>query len=144
MAKLKPSLLALLHRANQIATERFASELGDRNLTPRQIQLLATLNVNEGVSHTQLVELTGIDRSTMADMMLRLLKRGLIRRKRAKEDARAYAVHLTDDGRRVLATSLPVLERLEVSLMASFPITKRAEFLTTFERFIAANTKPGS
>ena len=144
MAKLKPSLLALLHRANQIATERFDRELGDRNLTPRQVQVLAALNVNEGASQTQIVDVTGIDRSTLADIVRRLLKHGLVRRRRTKEDARAYAVHLTDDGRRTLAASLPVLERLEKSLIAALSVDTRAEFLGSLEHFVASNDKPTS
>jgi DNA-binding MarR family transcriptional regulator len=140
MAKIKPSLLALLHRANQIATERFDGELGDRNLTPRQLQVLAALDLRKGASQTLIVDVTGIDRSTLADIVQRLLKHGLIRRRRSKEDARAYAVQLTDDGHRVLAASLPVLERLEKNLIAALPADKRADFLSALEHFIAAKT----
>jgi DNA-binding MarR family transcriptional regulator len=144
MVKSKPSLLALLHRANQIATERFDREIGDRVLTPRQVQVLAALSANEGASQTQIVDVTGIDRSTLADIVRRLLKNGLIRRRRTKNDARAYAVNMTDNGRRALAASLPVLERVEKSLIAALPADKRAEFLGTLELFIAANDKSDS
>ncbi|MFZ1102753.1 MAG: helix-turn-helix domain-containing protein, partial [Hyphomicrobiaceae bacterium] len=39
---------------------------------------------------------TGIDRSTLADIVRRLTRKGLLQRCRTNEDARAYAVRLTD------------------------------------------------
>ena len=57
----------------------------------------------EGLTQTDLVERTGIDRSTLADIVARLLGRGLIQRRRAKEDARAYAIKLTAQGAKGLA-----------------------------------------
>ena len=66
------SLLHRLHRASQIATERFSSELGDAGLTPRQIIVLAAIAADEGASQTTIVEATGVDRSTLADIVKRL------------------------------------------------------------------------
>jgi hypothetical protein len=53
-------------RAGQCAAEIFQIELGSDELTPRQYVVLVTLAQNEGLSQTQLVGLTGIDRSTHA------------------------------------------------------------------------------
>ena len=75
---------------------------GRRDLTPRQYAVLLTVAQNEGLNQTQLVELTGIDRSTLADVVRRMLKKGLLQRRRTRDDARAYAVKLTDEGRKVL------------------------------------------
>jgi MarR family transcriptional regulator, temperature-dependent positive regulator of motility len=137
----KPSLLALLHRANQVATEHFDRELGDRKLTPRQIQVLATLAANEGASQTLIVDLTGIDRSTLADIVRRLMKQGLLRRRRSKKDARANVMHLTEAGQQMLAAGMPVLERVEKRLIAALSVEQRADFLNALEHLIAANTK---
>ena len=89
--RLDRSALHLLHRASQCATELFeSSQLGD--LTPRQYALLLTVDANKGLSQTQLVELTLVDRSTIADVVRRLVKKGLLRRQRSRWDAGAYAV----------------------------------------------------
>ena len=64
------SALHLLHRASQCASALFGgSRLGD--LTPRQYALLLTVDANKGLSQTQLVELTMVDRSTIADVVRR-------------------------------------------------------------------------
>ena len=82
MSTTHQGLLALLHRANQIATERFSDALGDSDMTARQVQVLAAIEANEGASQTAIVNLTGIDRSTLADIMRRLSKHKLIARRR--------------------------------------------------------------
>ena len=61
--------------------------------------ILKAIAANEGASQTAIVDLTGVDRSTLADVVKRLLQRRLLARKRSKADARAYQLTLTDDGR---------------------------------------------
>src|SRR5262249_36867199 len=90
----------LLRRAQQYAFDLYAKEVGPEELTPRQFTVLLTVDQNEGLSQTDLVRLTGIDRSTLADMISRLLKRDLLARKRTENDARANAVRITPAGRK--------------------------------------------
>ena len=77
--KLDASPIHLLHRACQCAGDIFQREIDERELTPRQYAILLTVSQNEGLSQTQLVEKTGIDRSTLADVVRRMLKKGLLR-----------------------------------------------------------------
>ena len=127
------SLIHALHRASQVAEDRLVRELGDINITPRQLGVLATIDTHDGLSQTDIVDATGIDRSTMADIVLRLIKRGLVSRKRTKHDARAYAVKLTADGSRVLAAAMPVLARVEAGLLKALPAKKQAELVVLLE-----------
>ena len=71
----QPSLIHLLHRASQVAEERLMRELGDVDATARQLAVLAAIEAHKGASQTDIVEATGVDRSTVADMVRRLLKR---------------------------------------------------------------------
>ena len=103
--RLERSPLHLLHRAGQCAADLFQTELGGDDLTPRQYAVLLTVAMNEGLNQTQLVERTGIDRSTLADVVRRMLKKGMLQRRRTRDDARAYAVKLTDEGARILKTA---------------------------------------
>ena len=127
------SILHLLHRATQIGADRFSRELGDTDCTPRQLVVLAAIAAKEGSSQTQIVEMTGVDRSTLADIMRRLLKRGLISRRRTRQDARAYAITLTPQGRRMLELGRPALARVETEMLAPIPIKRRAELLDLLE-----------
>jgi hypothetical protein len=46
------SLIALLHRANQIANEEFERSIPESGVTARQVQVLSALSQNEGCSQT--------------------------------------------------------------------------------------------
>ena len=133
----KSNLLALLHRVNQIAAERFAATVGDSSITVRQVQILAAISANPGAAQTDLVDATGIDRSTMADIMRRLSQRKWIERQRTKRDQRAYSVRLTDTGRRELAARLPALEMAEKSLLVGLGPQQKTELLALLERMVA-------
>jgi DNA-binding MarR family transcriptional regulator len=126
--RLHRSPVHLLHRAVQCADEIFANEFSD--LTPRQLVVLTAVAGNDGASQTDLVNSTGVDRSTMADIVRRLLRKGLLQRRRTREDARAYAVKLTDKGRRVLGAADPVARRVDDRVLGSLPASQRGAFLT--------------
>ena len=127
--RLRRSPSHLLHRAGQCAAEIFHAEMKDGDLTPRQLAVLVTVANNEGVSQTGLVERTGIDRSTLADIVSRMLKKGLLQRRRTKEDARAYAVKLTEEGRRILRSSDPLAKKVDERILEALPSKQREQFL---------------
>lgn len=95
-------------------------------LTPRQIQLLDRIARNETASQTKIVDLTNIDRSTLADVMRRLSRAGLIKRTRNKSDARAYNLFITESGRTALAFAKKATARAEKALAAKYPGLKEA------------------
>jgi|LNFM01.1.fsa_nt_gb DNA-binding MarR family transcriptional regulator len=131
------SSLHLLHRAGQRAGEVFAREMGS-DLTPRQYAVLASVAKSEGLSQTDLVAETGIDRSTLADVVRRMLKKGLIQRRRTKHDARAYAVRLTEEGRRILAESEPLVREIDQRILEVLPPAERLQFLDDLSAIINA------
>ncbi len=127
--RLGRSPLHMLHRAGQCAGDVFHAEMQDGDLTPRQYAVLLTVAANEGISQTGLVEKTGVDRSTLADIVRRMLKKGLLQRRRTKEDARAYAVKLTEDGKRMLRGADPVTERVDSRILEAIPPKQREQFM---------------
>ena len=129
MDRLGRSPLHMLHRAGQCAGEVFHAEMQDGDLTPRQYAVLLTVASNEGISQTGLVERTGIDRSTLADIVRRMLKKGLLQRRRTKEDARAYAVKLTEEGKRMLRSADPVTQRVDDRILEALPAKQRDQFV---------------
>jgi DNA-binding MarR family transcriptional regulator len=137
---LASSAIHMLHRASQAADELFASETSGAELTPRQFAVLAALEVLESASQTQIVDATGIDRSTLADIVKRLVKRGLLNRRRSRSDARAYVVRLTPEGRSVLLATKPAAQRVEERLLEQLPDVRRDELLAALEAIIGGLT----
>jgi len=122
----------------QCAGDIFFAELKDGDLTPRQLAVLIAVAENTGSSQTAIGERTGIDRSTSADVVRRLHKKGLLRRHRTDADARAYEVEITPTGRRVLEKAAPLASRVDQRVLALLPASKREQFIAALKSIIEA------
>ena len=131
MAKynLEKSVSHLLRRAQQYSYDQFANQVGNDGLTPRQFIVLTAVAENEGLSQTDLVRRTGIDRSTLADMISRMLKKGLLARQRTKADARANSVKITASGRRAMNATTTKVQKADTAVLKVIPKGKQAELL---------------
>lgn len=141
LTKLDSSVFHMLRRAEQYAADLYSEEVGQKGLTPRQFTALLAINQHEGVSQTELVEKTGIDRSTLADLVARLGRKGLIQRRRTKEDARANSIRLSAAGRRALLATNPAAARVNRRLLATIPNETRKNFLVALEDISKALAK---
>ncbi len=139
--KLKSSPGHLLRRAQQYAHDLYAKEVKSSGPTPRQFEVLHTVAANEGLSQTDLVRATGIDRSTLADMIARMIKKGLLSRKRTKADARANAVSITATGKRMLTSALPRVDKAERAALSVLPKTQQAAFMKALGAYAEALDK---
>ena len=135
---LEKSPVHLLHRAGQFAGDVFVSEMGDDGLTPRQYAVLVAVAESEGLSQTDLVGRTGVDRSTLADIVRRMIKKGLISRQRTKRDARAYSVKLTDRGRKSLDTARPAARQADERVLATLSPKQRQAFVDVLSTLVRA------
>jgi len=124
----------LLHRAQQVAADEFAARLAHSGLTVRQFAVLTAVSGHPGLTQSNLVRMTGIDRSTLADLIARLQERGLVARDRLEEDGRAKSVTLTEAGRKVLAASEAKARAADEAILALLPKGKRQAFVTLLQR----------
>lgn len=119
----------LLHRVLQIALDVYAEETGPGALTQRQFAVLAAVAENEGLTQTDLVHATGIDRSTLADLVARMLGKDLLARERSATDGRANTVTLAPKGREALAAARPRVEAADRRLLSLLPGGKRGALM---------------
>jgi DNA-binding MarR family transcriptional regulator len=128
-SRLRASPGHLLRRTQQYAHDIYATKVGTAGPTPRQFEVLHVVTQNQGISQTDLVRHTGIDRSTLADMIARMIINGLLVRKRTREDARANAIAVTAAGKRMLNASRPAVERTDKAVLNVLPKTQQSAFL---------------
>jgi DNA-binding MarR family transcriptional regulator len=119
----------LLKRSVQYSVHLYMDEVGKTGLTHRQFTVLSAVDSNEGKSQTELVKITGIDRSTLADLVSRLMAQGYLQRKRSKEDARTNAIRLTLIGKKMLKTSQSGAEEIDKRMLAMFSASDRKVLL---------------
>lgn len=132
----------LLHRVLQIALELYTAEMGENALTQRQFVVLKALDGTEvpeasGLSQSDLVRLTGIDRSTLADMVARMLSKGLLERERSATDARANLVRLSAGGKTALDDMVPRVLSADEKILALLSPPKRDSFIKLLKRIIS-------
>jgi len=119
----------LLRRAQQFANDLYTNEVEPGSLTQRQFAVLFAVDQQEGVSQTTLVRMTGIDRSTLADMIVRMQSRDFLARKRTDDDQRANSVRITAAGRKALRAATPAVLRSETQILEALPARMRADFI---------------
>ncbi|MGH7633944.1 MAG: MarR family winged helix-turn-helix transcriptional regulator [Gemmatimonadaceae bacterium] len=137
------SPLHLLHRVRQCAGELFQEEMAGIDLTARQYVVLVAAAQEDGLSQQDIIETTGIDRSTVSQVVQTMARKGLLKRRRTREDARAYAVTLTTHGRDVLKASEPIVCRIDEAIVAALSAARAAAFLDALRTIVGSMPTPG-
>jgi DNA-binding MarR family transcriptional regulator len=119
----------LLHRSGQRADEVFSLSIGNSDITPRQYEVLSVVATKDGASQTDIVNATGIDRSTTAELVARLVKKGWLQRRRAKDDARAYAVRITAAGKKAMKIGEGACLEADEKVLAGLPPAQRTKLI---------------
>ncbi len=126
----------LLRRLAQIQTAVFAEEVGDPRLTSPQFAVLDVLANQGSVDQITLGRAAGIDRSTTADLVNRLVERGLVERRRSRADARRNLVRLSPAGRELHQRLLPDVARVGERLLAPLAEDDRRVLIVLMQRLI--------
>ena len=131
----------LLHRALQLALDFYAEEAAEGAPTQRQYAVLSAVAAQDGRTQTELVRATGIDRSTLADLVARMIGKGLLVRERSSSDGRANAVHLSEAGRAALAAAAPGVADADARLLGVLSKGKREAFLSALRQLAKSGEK---
>lgn len=115
-----------VYNTHQALSKALGDKLKPLGITGQQYTVMSAImeyqiDNDDGPSQACLVITTGIDRSTMADIVRRLSIKGLIARKRQKDDARTYNVTLTEKGEDVAIRAGAVASSLETFIAQDRP-----------------------
>jgi DNA-binding MarR family transcriptional regulator len=133
-------LLQRAHRRLRMAHNEALAPLG---LNIAHVAVLGLLGERGDLSQRQLIDLMGADKSTMVYLVDELEKQALVERRTDPSDRRAYAVHLTDAGRKRLQEAGAVAARIEREFLAALSLRERAQF-TDLLRRIAEPAPPAT
>jgi DNA-binding MarR family transcriptional regulator len=115
----------MLSKIGARANKLFAIELEPLGLRPNHVSVLNYLRASEGASQRELVDGLWIDASSMVALLDEFEARGLAERRPNERDRRAYAVHLTDEGRAMLDRALAMSRAVEERLLAPLDAADR-------------------
>lgn len=128
--KLAASPSHLLHRAEQLAAERFTQLVGD-TIKLREFIILAAISEQPGLSQSDLGRIVGVDRSTFADTMAKMETRGWIVRTPSTSDGRAYSVLLGQAGGTMLSATAQHARAADAAILDLLPRTKARTLVGT-------------
>jgi DNA-binding MarR family transcriptional regulator len=121
------SVVHLLHRAGQIADATFMRH--SDGLTPRLFEILKAVGAIDGVSQIEIMSATGIDRSSVASLVAKLVDLGFLTRRKRTSDNRTYAIHVTADGTKALRRNRVIAERVDAQLLSPFGLHEKRELM---------------
>jgi len=115
----------LIRRAQQLHVAVWARVVSTETSSV-QYSILAVLDRLGGASQKELCDEVDLDRSTIADLVSRMERRGLIARRRDPRDARRNTVTLTAAGLAERRRLAPLVAEVQVELTAALDPDDRA------------------
>ena len=126
----------LIRRAQQIAVSMFHETIHEE-ISPMQYAILRMLQECPGIDQLTLAGLIALDKSTTAEIAVRLASRGLINRDAAVR--RQLRLTLTPAGEAALASMVPSVHELRDRMLASLTRTEQKEFIRLLKKFVHLN-----
>ncbi|MEL6265690.1 MAG: MarR family winged helix-turn-helix transcriptional regulator [Pseudomonadota bacterium] len=130
----------LIRRLHQIHTALFAEECAGETVTPIMYSVLSALAELGPVDQTSLAQAVAIDKTNMADLLERLRKRGLIRRRTSTADRRVRIAALTEAGRALLDRIDAAVARAHRRTLEDLAPGEQAQMMAMMRRIIEAKT----
>lgn len=132
-----PPLGLLLRLAHSRARKTFADALGSLGIHGAHYGVLLTLDRLGPMSQRQLIDAIDSDKSSMVRIVDDLEARGLVVRRPATGDRRAYAVELTEAGRTAFQAAEEIAAATTERLLAGFTSAERATLTELLQRLVA-------
>ena len=129
----------LIRRLQQIAVALFLEETQPYGITPGQYAALQAAQRQPGLDQRTLAGTIGLDTSTIAGVIDRLERRGLIERHASPTDRRVRLLQPTAAGQTLLAQVVPAMLKAQRRILAPLPAAQRAQFLALLKTLVESN-----
>lgn len=137
----------LIRRLQQIQTTLFLEEAlkecGDLGITPVQWGILTIVSESSNISHIELSEQLGLDRSTVANVVQRLTRKGLLEIEVSSSDRRRKEVNITDKGLEIIDKVFVSTKRSQRKLLKPLSEEEQEKFVELLTRLVHENNHLG-
>lgn len=131
----------LIRRAQQLHVAAW-TRIVSTEISTVQYSILVVLDQNGAMSQRELCDAVDLDRSTIADLVARMERRGLIVRAPDPEDGRRKTVGLTERGRAERRRLKPLVEQVEEALTGALADASRASLRDGLRQMLAGRDTP--
>jgi len=133
----------LIRRLNQIGAALFYDECHSESITPLQIGLLTALSMNPWMDHKAIGREMALDRTTTAEVLKRLVEKGLVETKVNPDDRRSRLSVITKKGLTLINELQRSIHRSQERLLEPLPPPQRAEFMKLLAQLVDAHEQLG-
>ena len=126
-----------LRMAQESAFQAFSRRSQEIGEGPGRFATLTLISRNPGISQTELSLAAGRDKSSLTPVVEDLVRRGLVARKRMRDDRRTYRLNLTAAGKKTLTQLTRCARRHERNLDAIIGQRDRKRFIQILKRIAA-------
>jgi DNA-binding MarR family transcriptional regulator len=91
-----------LRRAQTVVLDDVGRRLRTLGLNPRDFTVMSVIGANPGINASRIAESLPMKRSNLSVLLVRLKRRGLVRRAAGEDSGRIQSLHLTREGVRLL------------------------------------------
>jgi DNA-binding MarR family transcriptional regulator len=139
-----PGSAFLLAAVGAHAAARFAERVAELGLTPPQVGLLGLIAASPGQSQQTVAQVLGMPPSRLVGLVDALADRGLVERRRNRDDRRLNGLHVTDAGTTMLAKITSTGREHDDALCRSLDATERETLRALLSRIAAdQGLRPG-
>jgi DNA-binding MarR family transcriptional regulator len=131
----------LVRRLHQIHMAIFLKECAAEQVTPVQWGILTIVKEHPGVGQVELADELGLDRSNVANVVDRLVRRGVLKQTMNKLDRRKRSITITPQGLQMLARFETKAERAQSRLLQVLTAQERKQFTGLLERLVEQNNE---
>jgi len=128
----------LLRRAWYGLNQAFRRRIAHLELTPDQFTVMRTLLENDGVTQRELSHLISSDPNTVASLVNRMEKAGLLGRETHEQDRRANRLRLKARGKLKYERARLIAVDLQAEVLSSMPEVRREQFLRDLDQVASA------
>lgn len=126
-----------LRRAQLAVFDTVIKNLSAVDLRPAQYSVLVMLRHSPGLKQSEIAAALGIQRANFVVLFDGLERRGLAERRQSAHDRRSYALHLTEQGERLLARADAIEAAYEKHLDGVLGPGGRAQLIALLQRLAA-------
>lgn len=131
----------LIRRLQQIAAALFMAETNEFDITPVQYAALLAVRLHPGIDQTALVNVIAFDRSTIGEVVTRLVAKRLVRRAKGKTDGRTKVLHVTEAGEQLLRQIDPFVRAAQRQILAPLSARERPLFMKMLVKLVNVNNE---
>jgi len=126
-----------LRMAQESAFQAFSRRSQEIGESPGRFATLTLIARNPGISQTELSLAAGRDKSSLTPVVEDLVRRGLVARKRMRDDRRAYCLTVTPAGKKTLTQLTRCARRHERTLDGIIGPRDRKRFIQILKKIAA-------